>query len=70
MLKPKQMKIDLYDIVLFHFFIRCSNKVFCQLHTYSKRWYWQLNHDSKLTIVSLLCRTMALYTNNKTKQRN
>jgi len=26
------------------------------------RWYWQLDYDSELTIVSLLCLPMALYT--------
>jgi hypothetical protein len=30
------------------------------LRTDGERWYWQLDLGSKLTIVSLLCHTMAL----------
>jgi hypothetical protein len=35
---------------------------FLQLRTDYERWNWQLDFGSKLTIVSLLCLTMALYT--------
>ena len=35
---------------------------FCQLRIDDDRWYWQLYFGSELTIVSLLCLTMVLYT--------
>ena len=38
-------------------------KVFCELHPDDERWYWQLDFGSRLTIVSLFCLTIALYTN-------
>ena len=35
--------------------------VFCQLRTDNVKWFWQLDYGSELTIVSLLCLSMALY---------
>jgi len=39
------------------------NTLLKSIMSVAHRWYWQLDFGSKLTIVSLLCLTMALHTN-------
>ena len=39
------------------------NTLLKSIMSVAHRWYWQLDIGSKLTIVSLLCLTMALHTN-------